>query len=445
MFLKANFAVEDSDSDSEISEKVKSGLSALGVDEPSTLPYLLELLSVRNSGIDSISMSPEAKKDRILQALRRIVLRGSMRRPLVLALEDLHWTDKSSEESAKYLLESIPGARVMMIFTYRPEFVHTWGSRSFHSQVTLNRLSNRESLAMVSHMLGSDNLAIDLADLILEKTEGVPFFVEEFVRALKDLEIIIRNEEYHLVQDTEGVAIPSTIQEVVMARVDSLPDAPKEVLQTGSAIDREFSYKLIKAVTELPEPTLLSYLSALMYAELIYERGVFPESTYIFKHAITREVIYDSILTNKKKALHKKIGKAVEELYHDNLDSHYSVLAEHFMLGEDFQKSADYSRLTYEQARRQASITSMISYGQKRIAALEHLPPAPEVEAQLIDARIYHGLTLLREGDPAGAKGAIEPVVELTLKKKRQRAARPTLPHIGISQICRRGGGFARP
>ncbi len=217
-----------------------------------------------------------------------MILKRSEQRPLVLAFEDLHWIDKSSEESAKYLLESIPGARVMMIFTYRPEFVHTWGGKSFHSQVNLNRLSNQESIAMVSHILGSDDVAMDLSDLILEKTDGVPFFIEEFVRALKDMEIIMRNESYHLAQDIDRVAIPSTIQDVIMARLDSLPDATKEVLQAGSAIDREFSFKLIKAVTELPELELLSYLSALMYAELIYERGIFPESTYIFKHAITR-------------------------------------------------------------------------------------------------------------------------------------------------------------
>ena len=419
--LKSTFAIEDADADSDITEKVKRGLSLLGVDEPSTLPYLLELLSVKNSGIDNTPMSPEAKKDRILQALQRVVLRSSARRPLVLALEDLHWTDKSSEESAKYLLESIPGSRVMMIFTYRPEFVHTWGSRSFHSQVNLSRLSNRESIAMVSHILGSDDVAMDLSDLILEKTEGIPFFIEEFVRALKDLEIIIRNEVYHLAQDTDGVAIPSTIQEVVMARVDSLPDATKEVLQAGSAIDREFSYKLIKAVTELPEPTLLSYLSALMYAELIYERGVFPESTYVFKHAITREVIYDSILTNRKKALHHKIGAAIEEIYRDGLDSYYSILADHFMLGEDFQKSADYSKLTYERAERQAAFPSAIASGQRWVAALEHLPPAPETQLQLIEARTSLGLTLLKAGGQVRAKEAIEPIVEMTIENNDKR------------------------
>ncbi|MGD2186946.1 MAG: adenylate/guanylate cyclase domain-containing protein, partial [Desulfobacterales bacterium] len=170
--LKANFNIHESDGDFETSKKVKRGLQMLRADEASTLPYLLELLAVKDSGIDKIPMSPEAKKDRIMEALKRIVLKGSEIRPLIMAFEDLHWIDKSSEDQLKHLLESIPGARVLLIFTYRPEFVHTWGAKSYHSQIMLSRLSNRESLMMVSHLLGTEELDKDLEEFILEKTEG---------------------------------------------------------------------------------------------------------------------------------------------------------------------------------------------------------------------------------------------------------------------------------
>ncbi|TET17532.1 MAG: zinc-ribbon domain-containing protein, partial [Dehalococcoidia bacterium] len=220
--LKSNFDIKESDEDKQISDKVKKGLRELGADEASTLPYLLELLSVRDSGIDSIPMSPEARKDRILEALKRIVLRGSEIRPLIIAIEDLHRVDKSSEEALKYWLESISGARVLLIFTYRPEFVHTWGGRSYHSQVTLNRLSNRESLAMAAHLLGTEEIENALEELVLEKTEGVPFFIEEFMRSLRDLGIIKRKDgAYCLAKDIRDVTIPGTIQDVIMARVDS--------------------------------------------------------------------------------------------------------------------------------------------------------------------------------------------------------------------------------
>ncbi len=245
--LKANFDIREGDGDSQIKEKVKKGLKILGVDEVFTLPYFLELLSVKDSGIDKIPMSPEARKDRIIEAFKRIVLKGSEIRPLILAYEDLHWVDKSSEDVLKYVLESIPGARVLMIFTYRPEFVHTWGGKSFHSQVNLNRLSNRESLAMVAYLLGTEEIDRDLEELILEKTEGIPFFIEEFIKSLKDLKIIERkNNKYHLAKDIQEMTIPSTIHDVIMARVDTLPEGAKDVLQTGSVIEREFSYELIK-------------------------------------------------------------------------------------------------------------------------------------------------------------------------------------------------------
>ncbi|MBW1862623.1 MAG: AAA family ATPase, partial [Deltaproteobacteria bacterium] len=259
---KSNFNIEEGDGDSEIREKVKRRLNILGVDEASTLPYLLELLSVKDSGVEKRSLSPEARKNRIIEALNRNAIKASQIRPLIMAVEDLHWIDKSSEDYLKDFLDSISGARIFLIFTYRPEFVHTWGAKSYHSQVNLNRLSNRESLVMVSHLLGSSEIHEDLEDFILEKTEGVPFFIEEFIRSLKDLNIIKRKDnQYLFAKDFLEMTIPSTIQDVIMARVDSLPEGAKELIQTGSVIEREFSYELIKKVMGLSEQELLSHLS----------------------------------------------------------------------------------------------------------------------------------------------------------------------------------------
>jgi class 3 adenylate cyclase len=299
--LKSNFYIREDDGDLEIRGKVKRGLKIVGVDEASTLPYLLELLSVKDSGIDELSLNPEARRARIIEALNRIVLKGSEIRPVVMAIEDLHWIDESSEERFKSLLGSISGARVFLIFTYRPEYVHTWGKKSYHSQVNLNRLSNRESLAMVAHLLGTEDIDSDLEELILGKTEGIPFFIEEFIKSLMELKIIEQKENrYYLVKDIEDVIVPSTVQDVIMARVDSLPEGAKGVLQTGSVAGREFSQDLIQMVTGRSERELLSHLSVLKDAELLYERGIYPQSTYIFKHALTQEVVYNSLLLKRK-------------------------------------------------------------------------------------------------------------------------------------------------
>ncbi|MDM8000576.1 MAG: adenylate/guanylate cyclase domain-containing protein [Dehalococcoidia bacterium] len=432
--LKLNFNVSQDDNAESIREKVKKGLKALGVDETHTLPYLLELLSVGDSGIDAISMSREARKDRIRESLKRIVLKGSEVRPLVMAFEDLQWLDKATEELAKYILDGIPAARVMLIFTYRPDFIQTWGGRSYHNQVTLNRLSNRESLAMVTKILGTEHIDKKLEDLILEKTEGIPFFIEEFIKSLKDLRIIERKDVvYYLARDIANMAIPSTIQDVVMARVDSLPETAKAVLQTGSVIEREFSYELIKRVAGLPEQELLSHLSALRDAELLYEKGIYPQTTYVFKHALTREVVYDSILKNTRKRLHSDVGRAIEEIHKDNLNEHYAILAEHFIAGGDYNKAAEYCRLAAKKAEKTASVSDAITFTQKRVSCLEKLPQAEDVLRRMVDARTTLGLYWSQTNHPDLAREAVEPMVDLALKLDYKRRISQIYSVLGIS------------
>ena len=421
--LKSTFNILENDDCIKIRDKVSHWLKTIGVDETSTLPYLLELLSVKDSGIDRIDMSPEARKDRIMSAVNLISLKGSEIQPLIFAVEDLHWIDRSSEEYLKTLLETISGARIFLIFTYRPEFIHTWGGKSYHSQINLNRLSNRESLAMVSHLLGSTDVDGQIEELVLEKTEGIPFFIEEFIKSLKDLKIIEASQKtYHLVKDIKHIAIPSTIQEVIMSRVDSLPENSKDLLQIGSAIEREFTYETIKRVAELPEKELLSYLSALKDSELIYERGIYPQSSYIFKHALTQEVVYDSILGKRKKMLHERIGKVIEEIYKENIDEHYQILSDHFIKAENYEKGEQYCKLICRKAQKTASFKEAILFSKKRIECLEKLPRTEDVQKKIIDARVALGLYLNQMQLYAQAKDAVAPVIDLALKydyKKR--------------------------
>jgi class 3 adenylate cyclase/tetratricopeptide (TPR) repeat protein len=387
--IKASLDLREDDGDSAIREKVKKGLGILGMDESSSAPYILELLSVKNSGIDEISISPDAKKEQMMEVIRLFTLKGSAIRPLITAYEDLHWADKSSEEALKNVLESIPAARVLMIFTYRPDFVHTWGGKSYHNQVNLNRLPNRETLSMVANLLGTEKIHSDLEDLILEKTEGVPLFIEEFVKSLTDLKIIEeKDQRYCLTKDIKKVTIPSTIQEVIMARVDSLPEAAKEVLQTGSVIEREFTYELIKRATVLPERELLSNLSVLKDSELLYERGIYPESIYIFKHALTRDVVYDSILKSNKKRLHAKIGNEVESLYADRIEEQYELLAHHYGLAESWERAIHFGRLAAEKAHRFSQFQNAITLYSQVQDWLLKLPKSRAVQEQLVDIQL---------------------------------------------------------
>jgi predicted ATPase/class 3 adenylate cyclase len=377
--LKANFDIQEGDGDFEIKEKVKKGLKVLGADKPSTLPYLLELLAVKDSGIDKIPMSPELRKDRIIEALKRIVLGGSEIRLLILAYEDLHWIDKSSEDHLKHLLKSIPGARILLIFTYRPEFVHTWGAKSYHSQIMLNRLSNRESLMMVSHLLGTEELDKDLEEFILEKTEGVPFFIEELIKSLKDLKIIEREDNrYRITKDIKQVTIPATVQDLIMARVDSLPEGSKSLLQAMSVIGREFSYDLIKRITGLTEQELLSQLSVLKDSELLYERGIYPQSTYTFKHSLTQEVAYNSLLLKRRKEIHEEIGRAIEALYPDRIEEYHDLLAFHYARSANTDQAVEYLDLANQKANRLNAMDEAKAYFDEAMELLDTLPETDE-------------------------------------------------------------------
>jgi predicted ATPase/class 3 adenylate cyclase len=420
--VKSNFDIKEGDEDYDIREKLKRGLNVLRADEASTLPYLLELLSVKDSGVDTKTLSPEAIKDRIIEAIVRMPIKASQIRPLILAIEDLHWIDKSSENVFKAVLDSIAGEKVFLIFTYRPEFVHTWGAKSYHSQANLNRLSNRESLAMVAHLLGTDEVSSDLEGLILEKTEGIPFFIEEYVASFKDLKIIERKgNRYHLAQEIHEVTIPSTIQDVIMARVDALPQEAKELLQAGSAIEREFSFELIKKVTGLPETELLSSISVLKDAELFFERGIYPNSSLIFKHALTRDVVYNSLLIQKKKKLHEGIGIAIEDSYKEKLNEYYEILVEHFILSNNYEKGSFYAKLAAKKAEKAASFADAISYGKKRTSCLEQLPVDDNLEKKIIDSRTILGLYYLQIAHLIEAKAAVDPIVDLAIKRNYKR------------------------
>jgi tetratricopeptide (TPR) repeat protein len=275
---------------------------------------------------------------------------------------------------------------------------------------------------MLTHLLGTEQIETQLQELILQKTEGIPFFIEEFIKSLKDLKIIEKKDGvYRLTRAIHDVTIPSTIQDVIMARVDSLPDEARGVLQTGSVIEREFGHELIKWVTGISEQELLSHLSVLKDSELLYERGIYPQSTYIFRHALTREVVYGSILTARKKKLHVDIGDAIEQIYKDNLNENYEALAWHYVAGEGYEKGAEYCRLAARKGEKAASLKDAIAYDEKRVTCLEKLPRTEEVEKKIIDTRTTLGLYYSQMNYWVEAKEAVDPVVELALKRDYKR------------------------
>jgi tetratricopeptide (TPR) repeat protein len=232
---------------------------------------------------------------------------------------------------------------------------------------------------MVSHLLGTEELDEDLEEFILEKTEGIPFFIEELIKSLKDLKIIEREDKrYRIAKDIKEVIIPATIQDVIMARVDSLPERTKSLVQTVSAVGRESSYDLIKRLTDLAEQELLSHLSVLKDSELLYERGIYPRSTYLFKHALTQEVAYNNLLLKKRKEIHEEIGRAIETLYPDSLEEHYELLAYHYGRSANTDKALEYLDEANQKAAKISAMEEAKAYFDEAMELLDTLSETEE-------------------------------------------------------------------
>lgn len=434
--LKASFNLMENDDDFEKIKKTKKGLNDLSIDEKASLKFLLELLSIKDSGFDKTSMSAEAKKERTLETLRQIPLKLSAIKSLVLVFEDLHWIDKTSEEYLKILLKSLPGTSIFLILSYRPEYTPTWSNRSYHGQINLNRLSNRESIEICFHLLRTKNINKGLEDLILNKTEGIPFFIEEFVKCLIELNAIEKKGDHcHLIDQRKNMEIPSTIQDVIATRVDSLDEPSKAILQVGSVIEREFSYSLIEKVVNLSEHVFLTSISKLKDAELIFERGIFPKTTYVFKHALTRDVVYNSILNKRKKQLHENVGNAFELAYSDKLDTYYGIMAKHFFISDNYIKAAYYSRLACKNAERAVSFDDAITFCDNWVQSIENQNPSIDNEKQLIDARTTLGFYYLQLQHFIKAKKSILPIIDIATKHNYKKRLTQIYALLGIHSL----------
>ena len=285
--LKRNFRVEEGDAEGTIAQKLARDVALLGEDLRPILPYLYYLLSLDPGDVAVATMDPQRRRGEIFGALRRLLVRASEVRPQVIVHEDVHWIDKASEESLLFTADSIPTNRILHILTYRPGYKRPFDEHSYQTRIALSTLSGEDSVEMANAALGTNDLPDDLRGLIVRKAEGNPFFVEEVVRSLQELGAIRRvQDRYVLSTRLDEIVIPDTIQDVIMARIDRLADAPKKTLQLASVIGREFTRRLLDRMGDIRDRTE-GFLRDLKAIELIYEKTLFPELAYMFKHALT--------------------------------------------------------------------------------------------------------------------------------------------------------------
>jgi class 3 adenylate cyclase/tetratricopeptide (TPR) repeat protein len=400
--LKRTFRIEEGDAEEEIGRKIDRAVLQLGEDLRPLLPYLRYVLSVDPGDPQVAGMDPQGRRGEIFDALRRLLVRASEVRPQVFVQEDVHWMDKATEESLLFLADSIPTNRVLHIVTYRSGWAHPFGERSYHTRLALGTLSGADSVGMARAILATDDLPPELRALIIRKAEGNPFFIEEVVKSLHEIGALRREgDRYVLSSSPEGVVIPDTIQGIIMARIDRLADAPKRTLQLASVIGREFTRRLLERISEMRDRTD-EFLRELKAIELIYEKNLFPELAYMFKHALTHEVAYGSLLVQRRRELHHAIARAVEELYPNRLAEHYEVLAYHFCRAEEWPKALEYLLKAAQKAAQAFANREAVALYAQAVEAMGHLGGSVDARTRLDVYQAQLGIyTALSEFDRA--------------------------------------------
>jgi class 3 adenylate cyclase/tetratricopeptide (TPR) repeat protein len=370
---RRSLGIEDADDERAALAKVDDGIAALGDDLRWTAPFVRQLLSLPSGDPAVDALDAATRRSETSRALKALSVRAAERQPIVMLIEDVHWADAASEEYLGYLAESIPATRTLLVITHRPGYRHTFGDRSYHRRISLDALGADDMAAMAGAILESDQVPEALRALIAAKAEGNPLFVEEVTKSLLEEGVLAReNDRIVLARPLDAVAVPGSIHGVLMARLDRLADEPKRALQLASVIGREFALRLLARVTEIGDP-VSGLVAELRSLELIYEKAAHPELAYMFKHALTHDVAYESILVQRRKQLHHTIGRAIEEMYADRLVEHYEALALHFTRAEDWERSYEYNRKAAAKALAAYANHSAIAHCRAALAAADRL------------------------------------------------------------------------
>src|SRR5262245_35023272 len=322
--------------------------------------------------------------------MKRLFVRESLNQPVLLIMEDLHWLDRETQAWLDLLSEGVATARFLLLVNYRPEYQHTWGSRTYYTQLRLDPLGQAEAEAMLTALLGDDTGAIgrsplqSLKHLILAKTEGNPFFMEEIVQALYEQGVLVRDPAggpgftpASLLTSLTEMQLPPTVQGVLAARIDRLPPEEKALLQTLAAIGKEFSLRLLARAVQQPADDLQRLLAHLRAAEFIYEQPAFPEPEYTFKHALTQEVAYNALLLERRRGLHERTGQAIEALFPSRLEEHYGALAHHYHRSGNAGKAVEYLRLAGQQAVQWSAYVEAHAHLTTGLEVLATVPETP--------------------------------------------------------------------
>ena len=383
--LRTYFQVEDRDRGRRLREKISGKVAALDEGLLASLPAFLALLDVAYEDARWHALDPRERRRQTLDACRRLVLRESQVQPLLLVFEDLHWVDSETQALLDALVESLGGAQILLLVDYRPEYRHDWAGKTYYTQVRVDPLAAVSADELLRTLLGADASLEPLKRLLIDRTGGNPFFLEESVKTLIETAVLAGDRgAYRAIQPLDGVVVPATVRAVLAARIDRLPPDVKRLLQSASVIGTDVPFSLLRAVAEDGDDEVRRHLAHLQAGEFLYERTLFPDVEYTFNHALTQDVAYGSLLQERRRTLHAQIMTALEPVAADHPDR----LAHHALRGEVWDKAIAYLRQAGAKATARSAYREAVSCFEQALGALAHRPWSRDIMATAIDLRL---------------------------------------------------------
>jgi predicted ATPase/class 3 adenylate cyclase len=412
--LRRYCAVEDRDDTRTVRAKVTGQVLTLDAALQDTVPALLALLEALPDDSPFRTLDPPQRRQRTLESLKRVLLRESQVQPLVLVFEDLHWIDAETQALLNSLVESLPTARMLLLVNYRPEYQHRWGSKTYYSQLRLDPLAPESAETLLQTLVGDDPSLAPLTPVLIARTEGNPFFLEESVHTLVETQVLVGERgAYRLVRALPSIQVPATVQAVLAARIDRLPPAEKHLLQAAAVIGKDVPAALLQATAAVPWEAVQRSLAHLQAAEFLYETRLFPELEYTFKHALTQEVAYSAVLLERRRVLHERAAQAIEGLFVERLPEHYNALAHHYSRSGNTAKAVDYLHRAGQQAVERSAYGDATSHLTAALDLLTTLPESRERSQQELAIQIALSMAL------RVTKGGAAPAVERLYTRAR--------------------------
>jgi class 3 adenylate cyclase/tetratricopeptide (TPR) repeat protein len=398
--LQAYFMLDDRADRQDVREKITTKILTLDKNLAAIVPPLLALLGLPVEDPLWVSLAPSQRRQQTMDAVKKLLLRESHAQPLCLVIEDLHWIDSETEAFLNALVESLEPTRTLLLVNYRPEYRHGWAGKTYHTQLRISPLTPPNANELLHVLLGDHDSLAPVKRLLIDRTEGNPFFLEESVQMLLESEVLAGERGgFHLAKPVETIRVPATVQAVLAARIDRLASEDKRLLQCAAVIGETFPVSLLQIVVDIAEDEVRNGLARLLASEFIHDISLFPEAHYVFRHGLTCRVAYDSLVRDRRHALHARIVDGIERLYPERLVEHVERLAHHALNGQLWDRAARYLRQAGTKAFAHSANREAVVWFEQALQVLDRLPDGPTRQAEAVELHfgLRNALTLLGE------------------------------------------------